>query len=137
MRRAWALLPVVKIKQMCRDGGVLAPEHPKDLGFFCLEYIYTERARPAFKFKGDTSISSWLLKIFLTQEIYANCRKGVKLQKKATCNPNTRNNHCYFGIFPDIFLCAYILIYKWLCSVVLFHITLYHKHYNINTNTIL
>ena len=35
LRRAWALLPVVKVKQMCRDGGVLALEHPKDLGFFC------------------------------------------------------------------------------------------------------
>ena len=47
LRRAWALLPVVKVKQMCRDGGVLALEHPKDLGFFCMEYTYTERARPS------------------------------------------------------------------------------------------
>ena len=61
LRRAWAVLPVVKVKQMCRDGGVLVLEHPKDLGFFCMEYTYTERARPTFKFKGDTSISSWLL----------------------------------------------------------------------------
>ena len=95
LRRAWALLLMVKIKQMCRDGGVLAPEQQniqRTYVSFAWNTLTQREQDQNFKFKGDTSISSYLKKI-LTQEIYANCRKGVKLQKKATYNPNTRNNH--------------------------------------------